>query len=366
MQTSPLANLPRIPIAIVGLRFGNQVITRQLISGPGSAYFDVVGICDMDRKRSSEISAALGLKVYADLEEILGDPTVPAIGLYSGPSGRAELLRKIIRAGKDVMTTKPLELDPEAVLLVLREARALGRVIHLNSPAPVAPADIAQIVSWRSAYDLGTAVGCRADTWANYSEQADGTWYDDPGKCPVAPIFRLGIYLINDLVAIFGKPEEVQVFASRLTTGRPTPDTAQIGIRFANGGLANIFSSFCVMDADPYRNSLVLNFQRGTVYRNSGPCEIPGTGFEAMSELSLVIEKEGGRFVAEKVRASASGQYRWDLFHQALRGERIAGELPPDQIVDGLRVIRAMAEALRTGRSVRVEQQSDANHGNRL
>lgn len=355
MQTAPSTNLPRIPIAIVGLRFGKQILTRQLLSGPGSAYFDVVGICDMDRKRAAEISAALGLKVYADLEEILADPKVPAIGLYSGPSGRAELLRKIIRAGKDVMTTKPLELDPESALSVLREAHELGRVIHLNSPAPVAPEDIKQIGAWRGAYDLGTPVGCRADTWASYSEQADGSWYDDPAKCPVAPIFRLGIYLINDLVAIFGKPEEVQVFASRLTTGRPTPDTAQIGVRFANGGLANIFASFCVKDADPYRNSLVLNFQRGTVYRNSGPCQTVGTGFEGTSELSLVIEKEGKKIVVEEARTSASGQYRWDLFYQALRGERIAGGLPPEQIVDGLRIIRAMSEALRTGRSIRVE-----------
>jgi predicted dehydrogenase len=146
------------------------------------------------------------------------------------------------------MTTKPLELDASAALSVLREAREMGRVIHLNSPAPVLPMDISQIMEWQSAYKLGNPVGCRADVWASYTEQADGSWYDDPERCPVAPIFRLGIYLINDLIAIFGEPEEVQVFASRIATGRPTPDTAQLGIRFANGGLANIFSSFCVRD----------------------------------------------------------------------------------------------------------------------
>ena len=346
-------NLTKIPIAVVGLNFGRYIIDKQLLHGPGFPYFQLAGICDMDSRRAAESSAAFGIKTYADLDEILADPTIPAVGLYTGPSNRGQLLRKIIRAGKDVMTTKPFELDPEAAVSVMKEARELGRVVHLNSPAPVAPMDISKIAEWRRIYNLGQPVGCRADVWANYAEQADGTWFDDPEKCPVAPIFRLGIYLINDLIALFGEAEEVQVLASRLVTKRPTPDNAQLGIRFKNGGLANIFASFCVKDGDHYRDGLVLNFQNGTVYRNVGPCRAPEAD-NATSELSLVISKEGERVVAEQIQTSASGHYRWDLFYRAMCGEKIEGEVTPEQIAGGLKIIRAMAEAHRTGCSTRV------------
>jgi predicted dehydrogenase len=348
------SNLPKIPIVVVGLNFGHYILDKQLLNGPGSPYFKVAGICDLDHERTREIAAQSGVKAYGSLDEVLEDPSVPAVGLYTSPACRAHLLSKIIRAGKDVMTTKPFELDPKAALAVLQEARDLGRVIHLNSPSPVEPMDLSQISEWRNRYDLGLPVAARADVWASYAEKADGSWMDDPERCPVAPVFRLGIYLINDLISIFGRPEEVQVFSSRLVTGRPTPDNAQLGIRFASGALANIFASFCVRDGDHYRNSMVLNFQNGTVYRNMGPFRSPDAD-NAVSEMSLVIEKDGNRVLTAQAKAHASGHYRWDLFYRAIKGEEIQGEVNAAHIVDGLKVIIAMAKAQHTGSSVRID-----------
>ncbi len=345
--------LTKIPIAVIGLNFGRYIIDQQLLRGPGAPYFELNGICDFDKARVTEASATLGVRAYTDLEEVLADPLIPAIGLYTGPFSRAELLRKIIRAGKHVMTTKPFELDPAAALSVMKEARDLGRIVHLNSPAPVVPYDVGQIEEWCSQYDLGQPIGCRADVWASYFEKADGSWLDDPEKCPVAPIFRLGIYLINDLIQIFGPPEEVQVLATRLRTGRPTPDTAQLAIKFQRGGIANIFSSFCVDDGDAYRNSLVLNFENGTVYRNVGPHRAENA-INSTSELSLVLKRDGQRIVAEELQAEASGHYRWDLFYRAMQGEKLEGELSPEQMVSGLKVIQAMSEAHRTGRTIKI------------
>jgi hypothetical protein len=50
---------------------------------------------------------------------LIADPNIPVIGLYTGPVGRAALIHRIIEAGKDVMTTKPFELDSEAALAVM-------------------------------------------------------------------------------------------------------------------------------------------------------------------------------------------------------------------------------------------------------
>jgi predicted dehydrogenase len=337
----------RVPIGVVGLNFGRHIVKDQLCSGRGAPFFKVAALCDVDEAKVAEQAASLGVKAYTSLEALIGDPGIPAIALYTGPNGRAGLLRKIIRAGKDVMTTKPFENDPEAALAVLKEARELGRTIHLNSPAPVLPPDLAQIREWQEEYQLGQPVACRADVWVRYHEKADGSWYDDPLKCPVAPVLRLGIYPINDLVALFGEAEAVQVLSSRIFTGRPTADNAQLGIRFKSGALACIYASFCVEDGDQYRNSLVLNFENGTIYRNAGP--VRAEPLDEQSHLSLVIRKDGRRRLAAQASVPASGEYRWDVFHRAIRGETIAEPAPISDIVSGLKIIRAMSEAERNG-----------------
>lgn len=345
--------MEKLRIGIVGLNFGRHIL-RELTSGSGSRYFELAAVCDIRQDAAKEMAAQYGVKPYFDLDALLADASIPVVGLYTGPGGRANLLRKIIRAGRDVMTTKPFELDPDAALAVLNEARQLGRVIHLNSPSPLLSPDLQQIRTWIDAYGLGRPIACRADVWVRYNEKADGRWYDDPAQCPVAPIFRLGIYLINDLVRFFGPADRVQVLHSRIFTGRPTPDNAQLGILFKNGGLANVFASFCIDDKQYYRNSLTMNFENGTVYRNSGPVErTPG---ELPSQMAVAARTgpETNR-VETAVVEGHSGAYQWDALHRAVRGEKLEGEVTPEEVAAGLKIIRAMARSERTGRTENVD-----------
>ena len=350
--------MSRIPIAIVGLNFGHYIV-EQLKRGRPSRQFRIVALCDLDRRKAEAELPGLGrgVRVYTDLGEVLQDPEVRAVGLFTGPSGRAALLRRIVRAGKDVITTKPFEVDPAAAAAVLREAAKLGRIIHLNSPAPLLSPDLAMIEKWRTEFDLGRPVGARAEIWADYREKADGGWYDDSARCPLAPIFRLGIYLINDLLRLLGPVESVQAFHSRIRTGRPTPDNAQLALRFRNGALATIYASFCVGDGRPYQNSLALNFERGTVYRN-----LPGPKAESGNIARLLLVAGGGEGKKPRLRRreglETSGNYQWDSFKRALDGEalsRLPGAVLPGDIVAGLRVIEAMARAEKSGRSERVK-----------
>jgi predicted dehydrogenase len=335
----------RLRIAIVGLNFGRW-ICDQLALAPQSALFELAAVVDQDAARAEAEGRARGCAWHQDLAAVLADPTIPCIGLFTGPNGRAELLQRILAAGKQVMTTKPFERDAAAAAAVIREARRLGRVLHCNSPAPAA-ADLELIRDWRTRHDVGRIVAVHAEIWANYREQPDGSWYDDPERCPLAPVYRLGIYLINDLIALLGRPVAVMAQSSRLFTRRPTADHAQLAIRFADGGLASLFASFCVGDGDDYRNCLVIHGERGTIYRNVG-----ATRATARCRLELVQHREQRR----QQTASAdldwlSGDYDWVGFHRACCGGPDPG-LDADAVAGALLVIQAMLEAERTHREV--------------
>lgn len=334
-------SLNRLRIGIVGLGFGKWIV-EQIVSGPASEYMELAALCDLDEQKATALARQYGAKMYGSLDDLLSDASIPTVGLFTGPAGRAELVRRSIRAGKDVMTTKPFELDPKAALEVLTEAKHLGRIVHMNSPSPLPSADLEQIERWREEFHLGHPVGGRTETWAYYRDKADGTWYDDPRRCPVAPMFRLGIYWINDLVRLFGEPESVQVMQSRLFTGRPTADNAQLNILFRNGAIASVFASFCVNDTDSYGNRSTLNYENGTVRRDR-------------TRLSLLAPDSAGGTRKECVTVkTVSGEYQWDVFSRAARGEALKGEITPLQIVTGLKVIAAMAQAAETGRTVTV------------
>ena len=332
---------------MVGLNWGVKIIDQHLLNGAASPYFELAAVCRRDKKKADACAAKYRVKAYNDMESLLADPEIPAICLMTGPAGRADQIRRIIEAGKHVLTTKPFEVDSSAALAVLKRAKELKLAVHLNSPTPTFSPDLRQIRQWESEMNLGRPVAVRADIWANYREIADGGWYDDPKQCPVAPIFRLGIYLINDLVRLLGEPESVSVMSSRLYTGRPTPDNAQLSLKFKNGAIANIFSSFCINDGQWWLSSLTLNYENGTIYRNVRPALTESA--REHPEMSVVIQHEGKQITRSAIAEGSTEDYQWEVFYRAVNGETIEGEITPEEITMALKVIEAMSRAEKSG-----------------
>lgn len=339
---------------MVGLHFGRTIVKHQLRSSSISANFTLKGVCDLDQSLAASTAQEYGVHHYLDLDEVLADPEVEVVGLFTGPVGRAELVRRIVRAGKHIMTTKPFEIDPHAADSALREAEERDRFVFLNSPEPRKPADLAMIEAWQSVHKLGNVIAARAEVWASYREVPDGTWYDDPELCPVAPILRIGIYSLNDMVSILGTPVQVNVMENRFRTQRVTSDIAQATISFENGSIGAVFASFCIDDGHPYGNDLVLNFERGTIRRRVVNERADGT---RVIRLSIDAMNDRGSLVDGSLDFhERTGTYDWEWLCRCIDGtSRIdAGELRR-QTVSGVRVIEALGRSVRSRSTVPVE-----------
>ena len=334
-----------LPIGIVGLNFGRHIL-EQLQREPAARFLRLAAVCDLDAAKVAEFSAKYGVSGYTSLDALLADPTIPVVGLFTGPAGRADIIRQILRAGKDVLTTKPFEGDPVAARSVLDEARALGRIVHLNAPAPALTPALEKIREWVATRDLGRPVFARGEVTAAYREQADGSWYDDPVRCPVAPIFRLGIYMLHDLVRLLGPVASVQVQHSRIRTGRPTPDNAQLGLTFANGALGSIYATFCVDNGQHYANALLLHYERGTIQLNLDAALYGKAG--ATSRLRLTTQRDQHVATEEWCCPGSTGAYQWEEFQRAVLA-RDRTSTPDDEIVQGIAIIQAMARAEKSG-----------------
>jgi predicted dehydrogenase len=343
----------KIKIAGVGLKFGEHVIRQMVDNGMASPFVELGGVFDLDAERTREVAQLFGTRAYGSLDEILADPEIEAVGLFTPPAGRAELIRKVIRSGRHVMTTKPFELNAAEALSVLTEAREIGRIVHLNSPGPLPDPETQQILEWQREFQLGQPVAVRWETYANYREKADGSWYDDPQRCPVAPIFRLGIYGINQLLRLCGRVESVAVAHNRLFTGRPTPDNAELSLVFANGALGSIFASFCVDDGYRYSDVLCVHYERGTIMTRA----LEVDAMDIVSEKELILHGRGPDGTPVRLREERTGygslnNYQWETFFRAVRGGgTVPGEITPEEIAHAVELIGAMRQADRaTGR----------------
>ena len=150
-----------IRVGLCGLGYGFYH-AQQLLQSPYARFVRFVAASDLRADRLATATAVLGCPGRASLDELIADPEVEAIALFTGPDRRADLVRRIVRAGKHVMTTKPFELDAAAGLAALEEARALGRTVFLNSPAPVLGEDLQQVLAWREEFGLGRLISMTA------------------------------------------------------------------------------------------------------------------------------------------------------------------------------------------------------------
>ncbi|MEO7934184.1 MAG: Gfo/Idh/MocA family oxidoreductase [Chthoniobacterales bacterium] len=338
--------------ALVGLGFGQWVLKDFLTGAKADPFFKLQAVCDLDLDLAKRVAAEYGVRAESSLDRLLRDSTIEVIGLFTGPTGRAALIRKIVAAGRHVMTTKPFETDPAAAD-VLELAKERGCVVMMNSPQrPECRVDLTAISEWQVEFSLGEPIAVHSEVWASYCEKADGGWQDDPRTCPAAPLFRLSIYAINDLISLFGKVESVGVLTARRFTDRPTPDNACAQMKFLNGMLASFTSSFCVDDTEPYQSSLILHFQRGTIYRNMMRA-VRGTPSKGVS-LNLVCSQGGERRLAQMEIPISIGEYPWEVLYQAI-AQKSQSFMPDTEVVaEGLRVIDAIRRSEQSGHTERV------------
>jgi predicted dehydrogenase len=349
----------KLRMGLVGLNFGKYLLEHEILDKKGTGYpfFQVTAVSSKCKNETDAVAQEWAVKPHYTIDSMLNEDEIDVVCLITDPIGRAELIRKIIRAGKDVMTTKPFETNADEAQSVLEEAKSLGRIVHLNSPTPVPSQDLVQIMEWRQQYNLGRPIAAHWQTWCKYNEKSDGKWYDDSEQCPVAPVFRLGIYCLNDLLWLFKNPKEVQVMQSRISTGRPTSDNGLLTIKFMDNSLASIFASFCVAGGSPYPDILTLNFENGTVYRNAG---IAKNRPEGGAQLELVTGSPENP-ITEKVileKKDRSGSYMWQYFYEAVCSRKTKDEIPPKQVADSIRIIDAMRRA---SFSQRTEEVADAS-----
>ena len=206
-----------VRFAVIGTSMISDNFIETLEANPRARYLGSMGMT-MDESRSA--TERLGGTVpFADIEDIAGSNEVDAVYIATPNAIHYGQAIRLVEAGKHVLVEKPLSSDAAKVRHLVDTARARG-VVALEAMRPVHDPGIAQV---KELMERIAPVRRATLRYGKYSSR-----YDDllagrhtnifDTRMATGALMDLGIYCVETMVFLFGKPDEIKC-APVLVTG---------------------------------------------------------------------------------------------------------------------------------------------------
>ncbi|MHB1134148.1 MAG: Gfo/Idh/MocA family protein [Chloroflexota bacterium] len=340
-------------MGVVGLGFGQ--LAFQLNSEPDSR-IEVRGVCVRTESTLQNLQAQHKLPfVTTSFEELLGRDDLDIVGIFTPDFLHASQVEASLRAGKHVVVTKPMALSVEEAERIVRLVDDTGLKLVVGETSRFMPEFMAAKRLLADG-DLGEIVFAEA----HYLHDIRGVFDDTPWRYQPPYLkdilYGSACHPIDLLLWLLGDAEEAHCYGRRsgLDPRYPQEDTFLANIRFKNGALARLLTSFGVVEPPVPRDGLKLFGTKGT-----------------LTEEALVLDKFTGQPVMtldyrpEPPKAAAAlnyGEHIWAFLRYMKHLERciLDGDEPSPGARDGAKVAGVAAacwESVRTGLPVRTRME---------
>lgn len=121
--------MKKLGLGVLGLGEGRSIISAALRSD----LWQVAQLCDVNEQLGSERCHEFSLDCFTrSLDEMLGNPAVDVVGIYTPDHLHAGHVIRALEAGKHVVCTKPFLNDLSQARQVLAAQRASGRAVMVG------------------------------------------------------------------------------------------------------------------------------------------------------------------------------------------------------------------------------------------
>jgi UDP-N-acetyl-2-amino-2-deoxyglucuronate dehydrogenase len=202
----------------------------------------LVAVCDcIEDKACGLASHDDGVKVYQDYHELLSDPEIDAVCICTPSGMHAQMAIDAARAGKHVLSEKPMDVTLASMDAMISECRKSGvklAIIFQRRTSPV----------WHKIRDA-VAVGklgkmVLGDAYLKYHRGQEyydsGEWRGTRALDGGGVLMNQGVHLIDMLLWVMGPVASVFAYADHLVRNIEVEDTAVAALRFQSGALGLI------------------------------------------------------------------------------------------------------------------------------
>lgn len=251
--------------------------TNQLKNIPDT---QITCVWDYDEKRGADWAAELGVDFEGDLDRLLARADVDGICITAPTDMHKDIIIKAAKAGKHIFTEKALAMNYKEALEIKTEVEKAGVKLGVVFPRR-ANREYLYAKKLYEAGAFGTAVLMRVRNAVPINAVFEDHWFKAEPIGGGGAIRDLGCHNIDLACWILGEPDEVNTMTG-FTRGFAVDDTGVCSIRFKNGAIAMIDSSF----SEPLHNNwysfemygtkmaFISDTKQVTIIRNDDPGKI--------------------------------------------------------------------------------------------
>ncbi len=322
----------------------------------------VVGVCSRDRGRAEAFARRHGIpSAYDFLPELLKNPEVQAVFIASPNSFHAEHTKMAAEAGKHVLVEKPMAVNVDEALDMVRTCRRSGVKLgvgfhlrhhpgHLRARQFIQEGILGNITLAQAQFFFPDQRGVVSLP----RRPALSQWWEDPAMTGGAySIMGMGVHALDLLQCLLAQPiTEVAALTDGQTSQKRLEEIAVISLRFSGGAMGTVCCGRRVPDT---RNDAVI-------YGTSGRVWLKDTLYEPLrGKLEVTSDAVN---MEEPYTGDLLSLYKLEIeaFQRAIERE----EEPDASGMDGVRAVQAVSaiiESASTGRAVKIEPLEGGTHG---
>ena len=342
-----------IEVGLVGFGFAGRVFHAPVISAvPGLRLRAIV-------QRTGYDAATLypDARIVKNVEELLALADIKLVVIATPNTSHYPLAKQCLLAGRDVVVDKPFTTTYAEAAELIELARQRGRLLTVYQNLRF-NGDFRTICQLIEAGRLGRIALYEAHFDRYRLQLRPGAWREkaEPGS---GVFFDLGVHLIDQAMALFGRPEAIAADIRIERDGAATDDAFDVilhyprmramvrasmialapDVRFIVRGEGGAFVKYGI---DPQEEAL----KRGEVPRGDA------WGKESQSKWGTLYSPSADGVAAEIV-PTLPGDYR--LFYASVRDAILANALPEitnDQMLDVMHALELAQESSRSGRTL--------------
>lgn len=306
---------------------------------------ELVGVCDIIPERAERAGKRLGVPYYTDaqkmLDELSPDVCSVATGGYEYSSDHFEPTIQALEAGCHVLCEKPICNDIAKARKMVELAKEKNLCLAINLNHRFTPA-FRTAKRWFDEGKIGDLLFINMSLWIGKPQDFESPYYH---------LKALNPHSVNIMQQFGGPVEKVQCFAMK-APGRTIWSTASINMKFKNGAVGHLTSSYDIARGHPMERCEVAGIKGRLVIEDMWREAIlyPAGNLEKTVYTNPIFG--GFRDFNDTFR---------DRIHKFL--EEITNGVRPEDIdgsgVEGLeaqRVIEAAIRSLDTGRVIDVDE----------
>lgn len=352
----------KLKIGIIGVGNISSLHINAYLNNPRA---ELYALCDIDEEKLREKGERYGIeRLYTSAEEMLSAlPELDAVSVCTWNSAHAPCAIAALNAGKHVLCEKPMALNA-ALANEMREAAERNNRILMIGFVRRFGQDCNLAKDFIDSGDLGNIYFAKAQYLRRNGNP--GGWFGDRSRSGGGPLIDLGVHVIDLVRYLMGGRKPISVTAatfdklgnrpnlktpnvayqSETKTDKPINDVedfATLFIRFDNGAVLNVETSFCLNGRDS--SAIALYGDKG--------------GVEFVPQLTFFTETNGYLTDITPVPAAVfdggnAFQAEIDNFVDAI----LLGTPVKASAEDGIilmKILDAAYQSAKTGREVRLD-----------